>query len=77
MGTTTLSLSGFPVLAAPAMPAPQPAPAMPCHRPGLTIRRGLRIARRPADSYTGCLRLAGQLAQICAELEQLAVLETH
>lgn len=55
-----------------------PLPA-PCRRPGAQPRRGLRVTRLPDDGrqpgQAGCMRIAGRLADVCAELDRLASLE--
>lgn len=55
-------------------------PLPPCRRPGLQPRRGLRVTRLADDErqpgQAGCMRIAGRLADVCAELERLAGLES-
>lgn len=74
MGTTT---SAFltPAPAILSLPA-----AMPCRRPGPLPRRGLRVMRLAEEvrqpGQAGCMRISGRLADVCAELERLAGLES-
>lgn len=56
-------------------------PAAPCRRPGLSLRRSLRVTRVFEDTrqpgQAGRMAISGRLADVCAELDRLARLESR